>query len=390
MKTALLATLCALLTTTLPGCGKQEAPAAPLLDVKVATVLQKEVPIFIEAVGQTRGSTEIEVRARVEGYLQTVNYREGYPVKKGDLLYTIDPQPLAAALARARGLLAEAQADLARASQDVTRYAPLVAKNAISRQDYETAVVVERAAQAQVDAAQASARAAEIDLSYTRVLAPESGLAGKTEVYPGTLVGRGESTLLTNISQLDSVHVRFTIPEKDYLYYARRNQERKARDSAQADQPFELILGDGSVHPEPGKLVFVDRSVDPQTGSILAEAAFPNPGQIVRPGQFARVRVVADMKPDALLVPQRAVSEMQGMYNVAVVKADDTIEIRSVKAGQRIGSLWIIDSGLAAGERIVVEGVQKVRPGVKVKAETISIEDAAPAAAAPTAPAAQG
>jgi len=386
MKSVLTATLCALLATALVGCGAQEPLAPPPVDVKVATVLQKDVPIYIEAVGQTRGSTEIEVRARVEGYLESIDYREGSPVKKGDLLYTIDSQPFEAALARAQGLLAGAVADHARARQDVTRYAPLVAKNAISRQDYETAVEVERAAAAQVEAARASARSAELDLGYTRVTAPESGLAGKTEVYPGTLVGRGESTLLTRISQIENIHVRFTIPESDYLYFARRRQEREAQGAAAADLPFELILGDGSVHPQPGTLVFVDRNVDPATGSILLEAAFPNPGAIIRPGQFARVRVAVDLKTGALLVPQRAVTEMQGLYNVAVVKDDDTVEIRSVETAQRIGNLWIIDSGLAPGERVVVEGVQKVRPGAMVDPEAVQIDGGG---AVPT-PGAQG
>jgi len=378
MKRPLTATLCALLATALVGCGGQEPLAPPPVEVKVAAVMQKDVPIYIEAVGQTRGSTEIEVRARAEGYLETIDYQEGFPVKKGDLLYTIDPQPFEAALAHAKGLLAEAQAGHARARQDVTRYAPLVAKNAISRQDYETAIEVERAAAAQVEAARASTRSAELDLGYTKVVAPESGLAGKTEVYPGTLVGRGESTLLTRISQIENIHVRFTITEQDYLYYARRKQERQAQGTADAELPFQLILGDGSVHGQPGTLVFVDRNVDPETGTILLEAAFPNPGAIVRPGQFARVRVAVDVKPGALLVPQRAVMEMQGLYNVAVVKGDDTVEIRSVKTAQRIGNLWIIDSGLAPGERIVVEGMQKVRPGVGVKPVVVQIEDAGP------------
>jgi membrane fusion protein, multidrug efflux system len=374
MKSKLSVALCVLLTVALVGCSEPAPPAQPPIDVKVASVLQKDVPIYIEAVGQTRGSTEIEVRARVEGYLQSVEYREGSAVQQGDLLYTIDPQPLEAELARVRGVLAQAEADHARARQDVDRYAPLVEKNAISRQDYETAVAIERAASAQVAAARASARAAEINLGYTKVVAPESGLAGKTEVYPGTLVGRGESTLLTRISQIANIHVRFTIPEQDYLYYARRRQERQSQGVADADLPFELILGDGSVHPHSGTLVFIDRNVDPATGSILLEAAFPNPGEIVRPGQFARVRVAVEQKRGALLVPQRAITEMQGLYNVAVVTSDDTVEIRSVTPAQRIGSLWIVESGLAPGERIVVEGVQKVRPGTKVAPEMVQID----------------
>jgi membrane fusion protein (multidrug efflux system) len=274
------------------------------------------------------------------------------------------------------------------------RYEPLVAKNAISRQEYETAVAVQRAAEAAVEAAKASAQRAEIDLGYTRVLAPEDGLVGKTEVYPGTLVGRGQSTLLTHISQIGTIHVRFTVAERDYLYYARRREQRGAKPGEVEPLPFELVLADGSLHPSKGRLVFVDRNVDPATGTILLEAAFPNPGGIVRPGQYARVRAAVDMKPGAILVPQRAVSELQGVYNVAVVGGDDTVELRMVKPAERIGTLWVIDSGLKGGERIVVEGLQKVRSGVKVKAEMVKIEEgsgtAPPEAAAGAASEAKG
>ncbi|HEY6548317.1 MAG TPA: efflux RND transporter periplasmic adaptor subunit, partial [Vicinamibacteria bacterium] len=221
------------------GCAKKEPPPPPLPDVKAATVLQKDVPIYVEAIGQTRGSTEIEVRARVEGFIQTLDFKEGNPVRKGQLLYTIDPSQYEAALAQAKGTVAEAEAQLARAKQDVVRFEPLVAKNAISRQEYDTAVVVQRAAEASVEAAKAQAQRAEIDLGYTKVVAPESGMAGKTEVYPGTLVGRGQSTLLTQISQIATIHVRFTIPERDYLYYARRAQESGPAQVRQL--PFELV-----------------------------------------------------------------------------------------------------------------------------------------------------
>ena len=366
------------------GCAeKKEAPPPPPAGVKVATVLQRDVPIYVEAIGQTRGSTEIEVRARVEGFLQTVNFQEGNPVRKGQLLYTIDPRPLEATLAQAKGALAQTEAELARARQDVARYEPLVAQNAIPREQYETAVAVQRASEAAVEAAKATAERAQIDLGYTRVLAPDDGLVGKTEVYPGTLVGRGESTLLTLISQITTIHVRFTIPERDYLYFARRREARGL--SGQAPTlPFELVLADGSVLPDKGKLVFVDRNVDPETGTILMEAAFPNPGWIVRPGQYARVRAAVDMKPGAILVPQRAVSEMQGVYNVAVVGGNDTVEVRMVTPGQRIGTLWLVDSGLKAGDRVVIEGVQKVRPGLKVKPEMVTIEEGSAAPAGPT------
>ncbi len=354
-------------------CKHEAPPPPPPPEVKVATVLERDVPIYVEAIGQTRGSTEIEIRARVEGFIETVNFEEGSLVRKGQLLYTIDPSQFEATLAQAQGALAESEAQLARAHQDVVRYEPLVAKNAISRQEYETAVAVERAAVAAVDAARAVVRRSEIDLGYTKVVAPEPGLIGKTEVYSGTLVGRGLSTLLTHISQVETIHVRFTIPERDYLFYARKRQEAGATGD-RAELPFELVLSDGTVHPQSGRLVFIDRTVDPTTGTILLEAAFPNPEGIVRPGQYARVRVAVALKRGAILIPQRAVMELQGIFSVAVVGADSTVELRPIEVAERIGSLWVIDKGLKAGESIVVEGVQKVRPGVKVKAETVTIE----------------
>jgi len=367
-------------------CAKKEAPVASPPPVKVATVLQRDVPIYIDVLGQTRGSTEIEVRARVEGFLESVDYKEGSYVRKGQLLYTIDRRPLEASVAQAKGVQAQAEAQYARAKQDVVRYEPLVAKNAISRQDYETAVQLQRAAEASVEAAAASAKRAAIDLSYTRVEAPASGIVGRTEVYAGTLVGRGQSTLLTRISQVDTIHVRVSIPEKDFLEYSRRGAERRKAGNA-PPLKFEMVLADGSVHPEKGDLVFVDRAVEAQTGTMLVEVAFPNPGGIVRPGQYARVRVAIDEKKEALLVPQRAVSEMQGVYNVAVVAPDNSVDLRMVRAGERVGTLWVIDQGLKPGDRVVVEGVQKVRAGMKVTPVATTIEEGGPPAA-PPAPAA--
>lgn len=370
-------------------CAKKEAPPPAPPKVSVAPVIQRDVPVFVEAIGQTRGSTEIEVRARVEGYLESVDFKEGSYVKKGQLLYTIDPRPLQASVAQAKGVQAQAEAQLARAKQDVMRYEPLVAKNAISRQEYETAVQVQRAAEASVEAARAGTQHADIDLSYTRVTAPAAGVVGRTEVYPGTLVGRGQSTLLTHISQVDTIHVRVSVPERDFIEMNRRGEERRRAGVTAASGRFELVLSDGSTHPEKGDLVFVDRAVDAQTGTMLVEVAFPNPGGVVRPGQYARVRVAIDEKKGALLVPQRAVSELQGIYNVAVVKPDDTVDLRMVKPAERIGNLWVIDQGLQAGDRIVVEGVQKVRAGLKVTPVAAAASEAVPepsaAAAAPAA-----
>jgi membrane fusion protein (multidrug efflux system) len=377
----------ALVLVLFAACEKPQPPPPQPPDVKVAPVLERDVPVYVEAIGQTRGSTEIEVRARVEGFIESVDYREGGFVKKGQLLYTIDPRKFQAGVAQAKGVTAESEARLARTRQDVVRYEPLVAKNAISRQEYETAVQAQHAAEAGLEAAKAAQENAELDLSFARVVAPADGIAGKTEVYPGTLVGRGQSTLLTRISQVESIHVRVTIPEKDFIEMNRRGEERR-RAGETEPLAFEMVLADGSTHPEKGKLVFVDRAVDPQTGTILVEVAFPNPGASVRPGQYARVRVAIDQKKGAILVPQRAVSELQGIYNVAVVKPDDTIEIRMVTPKERVGTLWRIESGLQAGDKIVVEGVQKVRPGIKVTPQQVTITEG-DAPGAPKAPAAE-
>lgn len=342
--------------------------------MKVAQVLQRDVPVYIEAIGETRGNTEIEIRARVEGFIQSVDYKEGSLVKKGQLLYTIDSRPFEANLAKTKASVAEAEAQLARTHQDVVRYEPLVQKNAISRQEYETAVALEKAAAAMLDASKAVLEQAQIDLSYTKVNAPEDGLAGRTEVYAGTLVGRGQSTLLTRISRIDPIHVRFSFPEKDYLALARKRGSGVSSETPPT-VPFELVMADGTTHPSSGKLVFLDRNVDAQTGTIMGEAEFPNPGEIVRPGQYARVRATIEARTGAILVPQRAVQETQGVFSVMVVGPGDELEQRPVTPAERVGPLWVIASGLKGGERVVVEGLQKVRAKMKVNAQEVSAEE---------------
>lgn len=368
----------------LAACHEQPKAAAapPPPDVKVAEVLQRDVPTYVEVIGETRGNTEIEIRARVEGFIETVDYKEGTAVKKGQLLYTLDARPFESRLLTAKASQAEAEAQLARAHQDVVRYEPLVAKNAISRQEYETAVSLEKAAAAVVEATKSMVVQAEIDLSYTRVLAPDDGLAGRTEVYAGTLVGRGQSTLLTRISRIEPIHVRFSFPEKDYLTMARKRGTGVTPEAGQQTTTFELITADGTIHPAPGTLVFVDRNVDPKTGTIMVEASFPNPGQIVRPGQYGRIRATVDQRKGAILVPQRCVIEQQGVFSVMVLGAGDKVEQRLVTPAERRDSLWVIASGLKAGDRVIVEGLQKVRPGMQVAPQVILIEEkdgAAPA-----------
>jgi len=375
------------------GCEKaeQKAAAPPPPVVKMAEAVSRDVPITVEAVGQTRGNMEIDISARVEGFLETMDFKEGSFVKKGQRLYTIDSRPFRAALAEAAAKVGQTKAELVRTQNDVKRYEPLVAKNAVSVQELETAQANERAQQSSVAAAQAALQKAQLDLGYTTVVAPEDGVIGTTEAYPGTLVGRGDTTLLTKISKIDPIKVRFSIAERDYLYFARRKEARamaapgsaKPADVDQGKLEFEMLLADGSVHPQKGTLAFVDRNVDAKTGTIRLEASFPNPGNIIRPGQYAKVRAAVSVKRGAILVQQGSLMELQGINSVAVVKADDTIEMRVVKPADRIGALVILDSGLKAGERIVVEGVQKVRAGSKVMPQPVPLEE--PAAPSPAA-----
>ena len=364
------------------GCAKKKEAAAPVPTVQFAVAVQRDVPVFTEVVGQTRGAQEVEIRARVEGFIESVDFAEGTFVKKGQLLFTIDDRPFRAAAAQAQGQLAEAEAQLIKAKQDVGRYGPLAEKNAIPRQDYETALAYEQAARAAVEAARATLESAEINLGYTRVTAPVAGLAGIALVKEGNLVGRGESTLLTSISDTDPIHVRFAIAERDYLTLARKVIEQKAAGARTEPRTnLQMVLADGSVYPHPGRVAFTDRNVDPTTGTLLVEAAFPNPEKLVRPGQFATVRAPVEMRRGAILVPQRAVQERQAVFNVAVVAPGDTIQVRRVTPGPRVDKLWVIDEGIAAGDRVVVEGVQKVRPGMKVKPVAAVIPDSASGAA---------
>jgi membrane fusion protein (multidrug efflux system) len=374
----------------LPGCPKEPkvVAAPPPPDVNVSVVLQRDVPVHVEAIGETRGNTEIEIRARVEGFIESVDYKEGSLVEKGQKLYTIDARPFQARLSVTKASLAEAEAQLARAHQDVVRYEPLLAKNAISREEYETAVSLEKAAAAAVEAAKATVEQADIDLSYTTVIAPEAGIAGRTEVYAGTLVGRGQSTLLTRISRTDPIHVRFSFPERDYLAMAKKKGDG-LRNEKGSDVKFEMVMPDGHVHATAGELVFIDRNVDARTGTIMAEAAFANPGYVLRPGQYVRVRATTEQRKGAILVPQRAVKELQGVFSVMVLGAGDTVEQRIVSPAERVGSLWVIPSGLKPEEKVVVDGLQKVRPGMKCNPKTVPIDEGKDGAA-PKDPAASG
>jgi membrane fusion protein (multidrug efflux system) len=365
-------------------CGSgEEAAAPPVIDVVVAEVDVRDVPVTREWAAQTSGIQDVEIRARVRGFLRSRDYREGSEVQAGDLLFTIDPQEYEAEVAQARARLAEAEAGLARADGDVARLGPLAARNAVSQQDLDYAVAEQQAAKGRVAAEQAVLNSARLNLGYTRVTSPITGTAGVANVDVGSLVVPSpDPTLLTVVSQIDSIKASFRISEQEYLQLARARGE-EARSGPSGDIPIELVLADGSTHAQTGQVRTVDRNVDPTTGTLGIEAVFPNPERLLRPGQFGRVRAPVATREDAILVPQRAVRELQGTYNVGVLLPDSTVEIRPVRAGERIGNEWVIDDGLEAGEVVVVEGMEKVRPGLKVRSvPDASGGDAAPAEAA--------
>jgi membrane fusion protein, multidrug efflux system len=380
----LLATLiaCLILGATVACSKKEPPPPPPPPEVQVVAVVQKDVPIYLELVGATLGSEDVEIRARVEGYLASVNFTEGSFVKKGQLLYKIDPQQLEAALAQAQANLATAQARLDKTNNDVARYKPLAAQKAVSQQELDNALSEQDAARFQVTAYDAVVAKAKLELLYTTVTSPVDGLIGTTQKKVGALVGRGENTLLNTISQVNPILFRCAIAEAEYLRLARASAGGKDK-SFEKKFGVELILADGTVFAHKGRLEAIERAVDAATGTLTGQFSFPNPQLILRPGQYGKARFVTDLKQDALLVPQLAVQEIQGLYNVMVVKPDNTVEQRMVKAGERVGNLWVIDSGLKPGEKVIVEGLQKVKPGVPVSAKTVKLEEAASPPASP-------
>jgi membrane fusion protein, multidrug efflux system len=367
-------------------CSKKEAPPPPAPDVQVATVVKKDVPIYIELVGATLGSEDVEIRARVEGYLASVNFTEGSFVKKGQLLYKIDPQPFQAALSQAQANLETAKVRLDKTNNDVARFKPLAEQKAVSQQELDNALSAQEGARFQVTAYDALVDKAKLDLAYTTIASPVDGLIGTTQKKVGSLVGRGENTLLNTISQINPILFRCAIAEAEYLRLARLGLEKSGK-SFEKQYGVELILADGTVFNHKGRLDAVERAVDVATGTLTGQFSFPNPERILRPGQYGKARLVTDLKEGALLVPQLAVQEIQGLYSVMVVKPDATVEQRMVKAGERVDNLWIIDSGLKPGEKVIVEGLQKVRPGVQVNAKTVKLEEVT--SAAPNAPPAE-
>lgn len=356
-----------------PGCQRKSdnAPAPAPLEVKVVAAEQRDVPISREWVGQTFGAVDIEIRARVDGWLQGLHFREGSEVRKGTLLYTIDQNELQQRVAEAQGKVAEARTRAVRAAADVRRYQPLAAAGAVSQRELEIAEAEYEASQAEVEAAQAGLKLAEIDLGYATIHAPIDGLIGISSARVGDYVGRPPNVVILNtISRVDSIRIRFSITEQEYLDLMRRLQASPERGSRTPIE-LDLVLGDGTMHPYKGHVLFTERRVDPSTGTLLVEASFPNPEKVVRPGQFARVRTVFERRRNAVVVPARALFEIQGQSVLYAVGVDGKVQFRRIQAGPRVGQLQVIEQGVAAGDKVVVEGIQRLRPDMIVTAATI-------------------
>ena len=429
----------------LAGRSSKPAQAAPRpLDVEVVRVEQKDVPVYSEWIGTTEGMVNADIKAQVAGYLLRQNYQEGSFVKKGQLLFEIDPRPFQAILDQANGQvaqfqgqleqansqvtqaeaqvaqassqvlqaqaqLAQAQANQVKTQLDVNKYAPLAEQKAVTQQELDNAVQGNVVAKAQVEAAragvetaraqlraanaqigtakaaintakgqienaQAALRTAQLNLSFTSIISPIDGIAGIAQAQVGNLIST-TSAPLTTVSTVDPIKVFFTLSEQQYLNFTKRSLIEARRGASVARIELELILSDGTTYPEKGSFFFADRQVDQKTGAIRMAGIFPNPGNVLRPGQYGRVRAVTATRTDALLVPQRAVSELQGSYQVAVVGGDNKIEMRAVKVGERSGSEWVIEEGLKAGEIVVVEGTQKIKPGAVVNPKTYATSD---------------
>jgi membrane fusion protein (multidrug efflux system) len=367
-------------------CGQTEAPAPPLPEVLVTEVVARDVPVISEWLGTTEGAVDADIRAQVPGYLISRDYREGSRVEQGTLLFRIDPRPFEAALDQAKGDRGRAEAALELARLDVARYTPLVESGAVSRQEYDTAVQRLRSNEAALQAARAAVEKARIDLSFTEIRSPIGGIAGVAKRQLGDFVGPSDPEPLTSVSQLDPIRVSFPLSEQEYLRAASRIQQAVEKGRFE-DGTLTLILADGSIYPHRGTAYLAGREIDPRTGTIVVKGDFPNPDQILRPGQYARVRAETDLARGALVVPQRAIQELQGMAQLTLVGADDKIEVRTVTMGAAWEGLRVIAQGVSAGERVVVEGFQKVRPGMQVAAKPAPAEPAvaAPPASAPPA-----
>ena len=344
------------------GCnGSKAAAPPPPPDVEVATVVERDTPIYSEWVASLDGSVNADIQPRVSGYIIKQNYRDGAPVRKGEVLFEIDPRPFKAALDYATAQLAQAEAQLGKATLDVERDTPLAEARAIAKSQLDTEVHAKRGAEASVMAAKAHVEQAELDLEFTRVTSLVSGIAGIARVQIGNLVG--PASILTSVSQVDPIKAYFTVSEQVFVEFHRRFPTEQSVEEQRKRMPLQLILGDGQVYEHTGRISFADREVNPATGTIRIAGFFPNPSNLLRPGGYGRVRLSVRTVPSARLVPQRAVTELQGSHQVAVVDNGNKVSIRPVTVGDRVGNFWIVTDGLKAGERVIVEGLLKVRDG---------------------------
>ena len=349
-----------------PGCGNTNAaPAIPAPEVEVASVIQKDVPIFSEWVATLDGYVNAQIQPQVTGYIIRQTYKEGSFVRKGQVLFQIDPRPLHALLDQANAQLAQTQAQLGKTEMDIDRDTPLAKERAIAQSQLDNDIQANRAAKAAVKAAEAQVEQAHLNLQFTEVKSLVDGMAGIAQVQIGNLVN--PTTVLTSVSKINPIKAYFSISEQEYIHFADRINADTQKETPSNGPPFELILADGSVYPHKGTGLLANRQVDVSTGSIQIVCSFPNPQSFLRPGQFGRLRAAPEVRRGALLVPQKAVSELQGSYQVAVVGADNKVSIRAVKAGDRVGPMWIVEGGVKLGEQVVVEGLQKVQNGATVR-----------------------
>jgi membrane fusion protein (multidrug efflux system) len=348
------------------GCNRGRAATAALTpEVEVATVEQRDVPVFSEWVATLDGYVNAQIRPQVSGYIIKQNYTEGSVVRKGQVLFEIDSRPFVAALDRAKGDLAQAQAQLGKSTLDVERDKPLAEAMAIAKSQLDNEVQAKLGAQAAVESARAAVEQAALNLEWTKVTSLVDGIAGIAQVQIGNLVSA--SSILTSVSQVEPIKAYFPISEREYVLVQKEGNEISSKHNIRFfGNSLELILTDGSIYRQKGKILLADRQVDPNTGTIRIVAAFPNPGNVLRPGQYGRVRVETSMKKSALLLPQRAVAQSQGGYQVAVVGSDHKVSMRAVKPGETVGTMWVIDEGLKPSEQVVVEGLQNLREGTLV------------------------
>jgi membrane fusion protein (multidrug efflux system) len=363
--------LIACLSYLLFACSEKQATLTPPLpppEVSVVETRTQDVPLYMEFVGQTSGLKDIAIRARVEGFLEGLHFQEGGEVKKDDLLYTLESQPFEEKVAARMSGVAEVETMLAKAKGDLDRIEPLAEINAVSKSDLDEAVAAYEATQSSLEAAKATLRAAKIELSYTKIYSPIDGIIGKSQAKVGDFVGRDPNPVILNtVSQVDTILVTFYITETQYLTLARHVAGADPEKMDDRNANLELILVDGSVYKHKGQPDFVDREVDTTTGAMLVQASFPNPEKLLRPGQFVRVRVKGQVVKDGILIPQRCVMELQGLHNVYVVDAGNQADIREITVGPKVGSNWLITEGLKSGEKVVYEGLQKVKDGIEVK-----------------------